>query len=59
MAEDEHKTAEAEKVPEAGETSPGVHEGHGADCRCEEAQGKSAREMLKLVLKDFTFWKKD
>ncbi len=29
------------------------------DCRCKEAEGKTFSQILKIMVKDLAFWKKD
>lgn len=31
----------------------------GVDCRCKEAEGKTFPHLLKIMVKDLAFWKKD
>jgi hypothetical protein len=29
------------------------------DCRCKEAEGKTFSQILKIMIKDLAFWKRD
>jgi hypothetical protein len=33
--------------------------GHDDSCRCKEASGMTPRELLKLMMSDLAFWKKE
>lgn len=58
MAEREHKTetdaTQNSKAPV--EKHAGAHE---EDCRCKETSRMSPAELLKLMMNDLAFWKKD
>jgi hypothetical protein len=57
----ESNKAEARKEPpargKAGE--PEHHHPPGEECRCKEAAEKSLPEILKTMVRDLAFWKKD
>jgi hypothetical protein len=36
-----------------------LHAGHDDSCRCKETSEMTPRELLKLMMKDLAFWKKD
>ena len=45
------------KEGRSGEGKEG--KGRDADCRCKEAEGKTIPQILKIMVKDLAFWKKD
>ncbi len=57
MGAKQHKTAAAE---ENRENSAPLTTGEEADaCRCKEASTMTPAELLKLMMNDLAFWKKD
>ncbi|GAB4389083.1 MAG: hypothetical protein Kow0025_12230 [Thermodesulfovibrionales bacterium] len=58
----DEKEAREKKAAEEGTPRPAgraPHEGHHPGCRCEESTRKTLPEILKAMVRDLAFWKKE
>jgi hypothetical protein len=48
-----------QKGPENEKKTQDPHAGHDDSCRCKETSQMTPRELLKLMMKDLAFWRKE
>lgn len=54
MAEEQDQSAQTNKGP-VGKETPGADKD---DCRCKEVSKKSFLDLVKLMIRDLSFWRK-